>query len=651
METKIARINELIDYLNKRTEEYNKGVPTITDKEFDDLYFELISLEKETGYINHQSPTQTVHYQNLDILNKVNHNHPMLSLEKTKDYNVIKSFIGNKDAIMMFKMDGLTCSLRYYNGRLVSAETRGNGYVGEDITHNAYVIDTIPKTINYKDELIVDGEVICDTHTFDEEFSKDYKNVRNFAAGSIRLLNSKESEQRKLKFVAWDCIKGFDEENSFLNKLNNLQKLGFEVVPYAVYDKNMDFDVLVEDTNIESTGLAYPIDGLVFKFDDIEYGKSLGATEHHFRNAMALKFYNDEYESRLLDIEWGTGRTNVLTPVAIFETIEIDGCDVSRASLHNVSVLRETLGDSPQMYQKVYVIKSNEIIPQIVKSDISPCYIQDLIIDIPTICPVCGAPTEIVNNDGVETLICTNDDCGGRAINKLDHFCSKKGLDIKGLSKATLEKLIDWEWVSNFEDIYNLHAYRNDWIKKPGFGVASVDKILAAIEDSKNVFAEQFISAIGIPLIGTAVAKDLMKYFDTYEDFRKAAEDHYDFSHLDGFAESKTSAIWSFDFTEADKVQKYLNIVSVDKTANSSVESCKDIKVVITGRVSKFKNRNALKELIEARGGKVVDSISKNTTVLINNDVNSTSSKNVSAKKLGIPIMSEEEFEAMYLTF
>lgn len=650
MKDKITRINELIKYLNARTEEYNKGVPTITDKEFDDLYFELISLEKETGYINLQSPTQTIHYQNLDSLNKVTHNHPMLSLEKTKNYDVIKSFIGDKKVVIMLKMDGLTCSLRYLNGRLVSAETRGNGYVGEDITHNAYVIENIPKTINYKDELIVDGEVICDTFTFEKEFAGEFKNPRNFAAGSIRLLNSKESEQRQLKFVAWDCIKGFDEENSFGRKLYLLGRLGFTTVPLAAYYSE-NFTEIVIDAEEEAFGLSYPIDGLVFKYDDIEYGKSLGSTEHHFRNAMALKFYDDTYETHLRDIEWGTGRTNVLTPVAIFDTVEIDGCDVSRASLHNVSVLRETLGDFPQIGQKVHVIKANEIIPQIVHSNKPAAYIQDLIIDIPSKCPVCGAPTEVVNNDGVETLICTNDNCGGRAINKLDHFCSKKGLDIKNLSKATLEKLIDWEWVNCFEDIYNLHVHREDWIKKPGFGVASVDKILAAIEDSRTPTAEALIAAIGIPLVGTSVAKDLMKHFRDYEDFRKAAEDHYDFTLLDGFAESKTSAIWEFDFTEADKVQKYLNIVSVDKTANSSIESCKDIKVVITGRVSKFKNRNALKEVIEAYGGKVVDTVTKSTTVLINNDVNSTSSKNNTAKKLGVPIMSEEEFERMYLTF
>ena len=647
MENKINQVNELITYLNARTEEYNKGIPTITDKEFDDLYFKLIQLEKETGYINHQSPTQTILYQYVNSLNKINHNHPMLSLEKTKDYDVIKSFIGDKDAIVMFKMDGLTCSLRYYNGRLVSAETRGNGYIGEDITHNAYVINTIPKTIDYKGELIVDGEVICDTHTFDEEFSKDYKNVRNFAAGSIRLLNSKESEQRKLRFVAWDCIKGFDEENSFSNKLKNLQALGFEVVPYTIYSKDMDYDTVVENTDITSTALAYPIDGLVFKFDDIEYGKSLGATEHHFRNAMALKFYDDEYETTLQNIEWGTGRTNVLTPVAVFNEIEIDGCAVTRASLHNVSVMEEVLGQNPQIGQKLYVIKANEIIPQITKSIKPLAYIQDLIIDIPTNCPSCGAPTAIVTNNGVKTLTCTGEDCGGRLINKFDHFCSKKGMDIKGLSKATLEKLIDWEWLNTITDIYSLNKYRDEWIKKPGFGPASVDKILDAIEASKEVAPNAFIAALGIPLIGGSVAKDLMKHFDTYEDFRRAAAEKFDFSAFDGFAENKTLAIWNFDFTEADNLLKHINFIYEKNT--SSIESCKDVKVVITGRLFMYKNRSELKEIIEQHGGKVVDSVSKSTTVLINNDVESTSSKNVTAKKLGIPIMSEENFTKMYL--
>ena len=418
---------ELIDYLNARTKEYDEGHPTISDKEYDDKFFELIHLEEVTGIIYDDSPTQKIVYNVINELKKVKHNHPMLSLDKTKDINVIKNFLKqNKNYLCMFKMDGLTCSLRYLNGKLVSAETRGNGIEGEDITHNAWVVDNIPKYIDYKDELIVDGEIICPLDTFNELFKTMYKNPRNFAAGSIRLLDSKECAKRNLCFIAWDVIEGFNDIKLLSEKLKKLSFLNFSIVPYRC-DNDFNWETIDDEIIEAAHHLNYPIDGIVFKFDDIEYGKSLGATDHHFKNAMAFKFYDEEYETSLLNIEYTMGRTGVLTPVAVFNPVEIDGTMVERASLHNLSIIKETLGDMPQVYQKIWVSKRNMIIPQIERAEKSDnCYIQDLIIDIPKQCPICGEETITITENCSTILMCNNPNCEGKFLNKLDHFCSKK---------------------------------------------------------------------------------------------------------------------------------------------------------------------------------------------------------------------------------
>lgn len=633
----LEQLKILTEYLNARTAEYDAGHPTISDKEWDDKYFELICLEEKLNYAFDNSPTKTIIYNSVNQLEKVEHNHKMLSLEKTKDIEDIKNFVKANDFLVMAKMDGLTCSLKYANGRLVSAETRGNGVIGENILHNAKVISSIPKNISYKDTLIVDGEIICTYKDFND-YSSDYKNPRNFASGSIRLLNSKECEKRKLTFIAWDVIEGFNSLITLEEKLEKLKTFNFLTVPYIKNDINV-----IELIKNKAQELSYPIDGLVFKFNNIDYGKSLGETAHHCKNAMSYKFYDDEYETELENIEWTMGRSGVLTPVGIFKTVDIDGTDVSRASLHNISIMRETLGSTPHIGQVIRVFKSNMIIPQILDADLSNPKDNTIILNIPTICPVCGGDTKILDNEGVKTLICLNKDCEGKLINKLDHFCGKKGLDIKGLSKATLEKLIDWGWVNNISDILFLDNYRDYWIKKPGFGVKSVDNILTAIKESiSTVSLESFISSLGIPLIGLNVSKELVKYIPTYEEFRQKIDTKFDFSIYEGFAESKTESLLNFDFTEADKIYPFLTFIE-NKEENNE-ENCKDIKVVITGKIQYFKNRNELKARIESKGGKVVDSVSKNTTYLINNDINSDSSKNKSAKTLGVPIISEEDF-------
>ena len=639
MSEKISeQLVSLIEYLNARTAEYDAGHPTISDKEWDDKYFELICLERELGYTLKHSPTQYVPYEVVNQLEKVEHNHKMLSLDKTKEIEAVQSFVGNKPFIAMAKMDGLTCSLHYKNGRLVGAETRGNGLTGENILHNAKVIPSIPNTIPYKDELVVDGEIICTYKDFDD-FAADYRNPRNFAAGSIRLLDANECSRRKLTFVAWDVLKGLDDILFVSERLLKLAQFNFTIVPMmkSAYEAIADLPSVI---NSLATMNGYPIDGIVFKFDDIAYGRSLGETSHHFKNAIAFKFYDEVYETALRSIEWSMGRTGILTPVAIFDTIDMDGSEVSRASLHNLSVMEELLGEHPHIGQLVRVYKANMIIPQIDSADKTS---EGELLAAPSVCPLCGEPVEIIDNDGVKVLMCLNSNCEGKLINKLDHFCGKKGLDIKGLSKATLEKLITWGWVNSISDIMVLINHRSEWINKPGFGQKSVDKILDAIEDSKFTTLEAFISSLGIPLIGSSVSKELVKYIKSYDEFREKAQTHFDFSVYDGFAESKTTAIWTYDFTEADKVYPYLYFTTEEKAVEPSA-NCADMKVVITGKLQHFKNRDAFKDCIEAHGGKVVDSVSKNTTVLVNNDVNSNSSKNQTAKKLGIPIMSEQEF-------
>ena len=640
------RIKYLTDLLIEAWEMYDLGTPIMSDRQWDEYFFELKELEKKSGITLPYSPTQGIVYNVVNSLEKVEHNHPMLSLDKTKSMDEVKAFLNNQQYVAMLKLDGLTCSLRYLDGVLVSAETRGDGKIGENILHNAVVIPSIPKTIPYLGELIVDGEVICKTNDF-KTFEKDYKNPRNFAAGSIRLLDANECGLRKLTFVAWDMVKGYEECNSFYNKLTFLSGNGFEVVPRILIDEVEEPYTDDDETYLlnQADHYNYPIDGIVFKFNDIKYGKSRGGTAHHFNNAIAYKFYDETYPTILKDIEWTMGRTGKLTPIAIFETIEIDGAEVSRASLHNLSIMEELIG-IPYYGQKVEVFKANMIIPQIASANkVEGC--DETIIHLPTECPCCGGEVEIVCENDSKVLMCMNPACDSKLINRLDHFCGKKGLDIKGLSKATLEKLIDWGWVNNFSDIFKLSEHAGEWKQKPGFGEKSVNNILAAIESARNTTLESFISAIGIPLIGRTMAKELLKFIDSYEDLRQRVHDKYPFWRHDGFAESKHDALIGFDYSEADDVYKHLNVENPSRV-NNLEQSLNGITVVITGKLINFKNRGQLEDLVRSRGGKVSSSVNKNTTYLINNDNTSTSSKNMSAKKLNVPVITEEEFLTKY---
>ena len=638
----LSKIKELVEKLNYYTKLYDEGRPEISDKEWDDIYFELQKLEKESGVYLEDSPTQRVNFQVVNKLNKVEHNHPMLSLDKTKDINEIHKFVYNNDYIAMAKMDGLTCSLRYVNGKLVSAETRGNGLVGEDILHNALQVKNIPNRINFQDELIVDGEIICTYENF-KDFEFEYKNPRNFASGSIRLLDSKESSMRKLSFVAWDCIKGLNDF-TLLGKLYKLSDFGFTIVPTRRDIVNYNIEKVIKNIQLDCQKLGYPIDGVVFKYNKCSEYEAAGKTDHHFKGGLAYKFYDEEYETILRDVEWTMGRTGVLTPVALLEPINIDGSEVSRASLHNISIMDE-LGIKYQD-TKVMVYKANMIIPQISKALPYEGETASLI-NIPAVCPICGEPTIIKGENGVRVLYCSNPSCEGKLINRLDHFFGKKGLDAKGLSKATFEKLIDWGWIENIKDVFKLKEHKKEWEKMQGFGEKSVEKILQAIEDCKSCSLDAIISAAGIPLIGKTVGKDLSKRFGSYSEFREAVESGFDFTSFGGYGWEMHKAISDFDYSELDYiVDNYLQIKENIKEDNEL--KLKDLTFCVTGKVHIWKNRDSLSTFIESLGGKVTGSVSKNTNYLINNDINSTSAKNKKAQELDIPILSEEDFKKIF---
>ena len=644
-------VRERIDKLNYYTKLYDEGHPIITDEEWDNLYFELQEWEKEHNVILANSPTNHISYQVVNQLNKVKHNHLMLSLAKTKSEEEILKFLEDYDAIAMAKMDGLTCSIRYLDGKLVSAETRGNGEVGEDITHNIFFVKGVPSEIPIKEEVIIDGEVICTYDDF-EQFSSEYANPRNFASGSIRLLDSTECAKRHLTFIAWDCIKGLND-NKLTEKLYKLNNLGFIIVPYIPYlkeiertsDKIKHINSLIKENAKE---FKYPIDGIVYKYNDCNLYSSLGATGHHFRGGIAFKFYDEEYETYLQDIEWSIGKTAQLTPVAIFNPVDTGDSVISRASIHNLNIMEQLL-NKPYKNQKIWVCKQNEIIPQIVGSEIDFIGEKEYI-NIPIKCPYCGEST-IIKDD---FLYCSNKQCSGILINCIDHYVGKSGLDIKGLSEKTLEKLIDWGWLNSISDLYKLKSYKNDWIKKDGFGLKSVDNILSMIDDrSTDCELWQFISALSIPLIGVRTAKDIAKreagWLQFMEDIGPHMLGSFDFTEWEGFGPEMNKALHNFNYTEANylidegyvKLHNSLYISESNQIINNNNISGKIF--CVTGKLEQFKNRQELIDAVEAQGGKVANSISKKTNYLVTNDTTSGSSKNVKAKELNIPIITELE--------
>ena len=644
----VDEMRDLIEKLNHYTKLYDEGKSPISDKEWDDMYFHLEKLEEETGISLGNSPTIHIDYQVVNQLKKVKHNHPMLSLDKTKSEDEVVEFLAGHDGIAMAKMDGLTCSLCYEDGLLISAETRGNGEIGEDILQNIVRVKGVPIEIPFKDKLVVDGEVICTYEDF-EDFSSTYKNPRNFASGSIRLLDSRASAQRRLTFVAWDCITGLDEYKNLSQKIIHLDSLGFIIVPFLVLPINNSDKINHAISLIKGMAkdFSYPIDGIVFKYNNCEYYQSLGATEHHFRGGLAFKFYDEEYETNLKDIEWSMGKTGILTPVAIYDDVDTDDSIINRASLHNLNIMNQLLG-KPYKGQKIWVCKQNEIIPQVVRSERSDAALT--YIDIPAKCPVCGSDTYIKD----DFLYCSNPNCDGKFINQLVHFCGKKGLDIKGLSEATLQKLVDWGWINNYQELFSLSNFRDEWIKKPGFGQKSVDKLLSTIEEVRYCELWQFISALSIPLIGSTYAKEIAKKCKDWFSFREYVEKNYDFTAWDRFGYEMNDSLHRFNYSQADnlayKILDIHNSLWVDPQVTTPTIKFSEVNgktFVITGAVHQFQNRDEVKAIIETHGGKVTASVSKNTDYLINNDINSTSSKNIKAKQLGIPIITEEQLIAM----
>lgn len=625
---KIDRVRELTELLNKAADAYyNTGDTIMEDHEFDTLLEELCSLEQETGFVMATSPTHKVGYEVKSELQKVTHNHHMLSLAKTKDWNEFIRYFGNKDVIGMEKMDGLTCSLRYINGELVSAETRGNGKIGEDIFHNIKTVKTVPQKIPYKDELIVDGEIICTYQDF-EPFSTVYKNPRNFASGSIRLLDSNECAKRPLTFVAWNIIKGFDNENSFLRKLVLIDELGFTVVPWT---SSFDWDAKEFLVN-KAKKLGYPIDGLVGRFDDIKYGENLGATEHHSNSALAYKFKDDVYETTLRNVEWDTTRTGIIAPVAVFDEIDLDGALTTRATLHNLSIIEQLelgIGDTITVY------RSNMVIPKIDDN-----LTRSNTLKIPTTCPCCGQSAEIKYTANSKVLMCTNPDCAAKKLAQFTHFVSRKCMNIDGLSERTLETLISHGFIHNYKDIYHLSDHRSELIRLDGYGAKSIDNLLESIEKSRNVKLENFITALGIPNIGLSAAKAISKKFngDHYE-FIQALSSDYDFSQIDDFGEITNKSLhdwWKSKDPMAELLPIEMNFIVEEKSADNSLSG---LKFCITGTFSQ--SRDELKAILESKGAKFISSVSKNLDVLFIGD--KAGSKLAKAQQLGIKIADENE--------
>ena len=656
-----AEMLNLIKILNQATIQYDKGYSMISDKEWDDLYFKLSKLEKDTGTILPNSPTKNIIFETVSQLEKVEHDHPMLSLEKTKDIEAIKNFISDKNWIAMCKMDGLTCSLHYKNGVLVGAETRGDGIIGENILHNAKVIKNIPNNISYQDELIIDGEIICTYENF-KQFEEKYKNPRNFASGSIRLLDSKECYCRNLNFIAWDMVKGRSKFTSLSSKLTTLIDYGFNVVPYiALLPTDIDkIEIVINNLKKSAESKSYPIDGIVFKYNNTKEYENAGRTDHHFKGGLAYKFYDETYSTKLKYIDWTMGRTGILTPVAVFDPVNIDGTEVSRASLHNVSIMKETLGEYAYLNESLQITKANQIIPQIYSA--GPKYTENEAASAGVVrindkidkCPICGGTIIYKNENDVIRAYCDNPSCNGKLINKIDHFCGKKGLDIKGLSKMTLEKLINWEWINSLQDIFKLKNYREEWINKAGFGKASVDKIITAIDKSSECSMSKYICALGIPLIGKVASEALERTFNTYNNFREAVKNKNDkLYQISGIGEVLINNLLNYDYTEADIIFdnfiKEKNIVDNDTLKQNTFLNNKIF--VITGKIKSFKNRDELKKFIEDNGGKVTSSVTSKTSYLINNDTAATTTKNLNAIKLKIPIITEEEFLIMVKNF
>ncbi|WP_288542910.1 NAD-dependent DNA ligase LigA [uncultured Clostridium sp.] len=648
-EDKTKRIRELIETLRAAGRAYyQESREIMSNFEYDKLYDELVSLEKETGIVFANSPTQNVGYEVVSALPKERHEKPMLSLNKTKSVEELADWLGGQTGLLSWKMDGLTIVLTYQNGTLVKAVTRGNGEIGEVITANAKAFVNVPLNISYKGELILRGEAIIRYSDFEkineriEDVDAKYKNPRNLCSGSVRQLNSEITAQRQVHFYAFSLVKadGIDFKNSRKEQFEWLKTQGFEVVEYHEVTK----ETLPETVKMYSEAIAEndtPSDGLVLLYDDIAYGQSLGRTAKFPRDSIAFKWADEIQETKLLYIEWSASRTGLINPVAVFEPVELEGTTVSRASVHNISIMEALeLGAG----DRITIYKANMIIPQIADN-----LTRSGIRDIPEVCPVCGGQTEVRQINDVKSLYCTNPDCQAKKIKSFTLFTSRDALNIAGLSEATLEKFIGVGMIHEYADIFHLDRHQEEIVEMDGFGQKSYDNLIAAADKASHTTLPRMVYGLGVAGIGLANAKMICRHFkNDFEAMRHATVE--ELVEIDGIGEVLAQA-WTAFFSDGknnaivDHLLAELTFEAGDEESSEGAdEAFAGMNFVITGSLEHFKNRKELQELIERRGGKVTGSVTSKTNYLINNDVASSSSKNKKARELGVPILSEEEF-------
>ena len=645
METALQQMKELVKILNKAAKAYYQEDREIMDnREYDSLYDQLEKLEKETGITLADSPTVNVGYEAVDFLPKETHESPMLSLDKTKDRETLREFIGNHKTLLSWKMDGLTIVLTYENGELQKAVTRGNGTVGEVITNNARVFRNIPLKISYQGRLILRGEAVITYPDFErinssiEDADARYKNPRNLCSGSVRQLNNQITAERNVRFYAFSLVSAsnVDMHNSREYQMEWLKDQGFEVVEYRIVtadtlDEAMDYFADAVEKNI------FPSDGLVALYDDIAYGESLGSTTKFPRNAFAFKWADEIRETTLRSIEWSPSRTGLINPIAVFDPVELEGTTVSRASVHNVSILKELelgIGDTLQVY------KANMIIPQIAENLTRSRNLQ-----IPDTCPACGSEAKIIKENEVEALYCTNPDCAAKKIKAFTLFVSRDAMNIDGLSEATLEKFIARGFIHTFGDIFEISRYKDEIMEMEGFGQKSFDNLMESLENARKTTLAKVIYSLGIANIGLANAKVICRHFNNSLDaIRKA--DLEEVSAIDGIGPVIARNLVNYFHKEENnqKLDSLMQHLHIQQEEIKSQQIFAGMNFVITGSLNHFSNRNEAKNLIESLGGKVTGSVTRKTTYLINNDTASNSSKNKKARELGIPILSEEEF-------
>lgn len=643
-----GRMKELIDILNKAASVYYQGKDEIMSNfEYDRMYDELSALEKESGLVLAGSPTQKVGYEVLSELPKQTHPSPMLSLDKTKQVDELSSWLGGKEGLLSWKMDGLTVVLTYENGELLNAVTRGNGVVGEVITNNAKVFKNLPVNIPFKGRMVLRGEAIITYSEFKKinallSEEEQYKNPRNLCSGSVRQLNNEITAKRNVELYAFTLVEaeGVDFKNSQQNKMEFMKEQGFQTVECKVVTAKNIYETVEWFSEKVKTN-DFPSDGLVLLYDDISYGESLGSTAKFPRNAIAFKWADETAKTKLTEVEWSASRTGLINPVAIFEPVELEGTTVSRASVHNISIVKELklgIGDTIEVY------KANMIIPQIAQN-----LTKSGSLVIPDKCPVCGEKTSIHKENDVEVLFCENPDCLAKKIKSISLFVSRDAMNIDGMSEATIEKFISKGFLHELADLFKLNRYKDEIISMDGFGEKSYEKLVKAAETAKITTTAKFIYSLGIANIGLSNAKMVCKAFSNdLEKIRHASID--ELVEIDGVGEIIAESFVKFFANENNNhmVDDLLDIVTLEDEENDNANDMEGMNFVITGSVNHFSNRSEVKELIEGRGGKVTGSVTSKTKYLINNDSTSNSSKNKKAKELGVQIITEDEFIDMF---